>query len=187
MRTLSGMQQVPRSLRHVVVVGLMGAGKSSVGRRLARHLGWAWRDSDRDIQAASGLTVRELRDHDGVDAMHALEARQLLQALGDPAPSVISAAASTIEVPECRRAMAAPDVAVVWLRATPRNLARRFAAADQHRPEFGSSPEAFLTEQSGRRNPLFASLDPIVVDVDAISPGKAAAQALEALGSIGPP
>ena len=102
--------------------------------------------------------------------MHELEARQLLDALADPAPSVISAAASTIEVEACREAMTAPDVALVWLRASPRSLARRFASADEHRPEFGSSPEAFLTEQAARRNPLFASLDPIVVDVDAITP-----------------
>ena len=187
LRTLFGMQQVPRSLRHVVVIGLMGVGTSSVGRRLARHLGWAWRDSDREIKAATGLTVRQLRDRDGVDAMHGREARQLLDALADPAPSVISAAASTIEVEACRLAMTAPDVALVWLRASPRNLARRFASADEHRPEFGSSPEAFLTEQATRRNPLFASLHPIVVDVDAISPGKAAARALEALGSIKSP
>jgi shikimate kinase len=186
-RRLWGVHHVRRSFRHVVVTGLMGSGKSSVGRRLARHLDWAWRDSDRDIRDATGLTVRELGDRDGVDAMHALEARQLLDALADPTPSVISAAASTIEVPECRDAMTAPDVAVVWLRATPGSLARRFASADLHRPEFGSSPEVFLTQQATKRNPLFASVDPIVVDVDAISPGKAAAQALEALGSIGSP
>jgi len=186
-RTLSGMQQVPRSLRHVVVIGLMGSGKSSVGRRLARQLGWVWHDSDRDIKALTGLTVRQLRDRDGVEAMHDREARQLLDALAGPAPSVISAAASTIEVDACRQAMASPDVALVWLRASPRNLARRFASADEHRPEFGSSPEAFLTEQATRRHPLFASLDPIVIDVDAITPGKAATQVLEALGSIGSP
>lgn len=165
--------------RHVVVVGLMGAGKSAVGRRLARRLGWPWRDSDRDIESAVGLTVRELRDRDGVDAMHAQEADQLLGALAEPGPSVISAAASTADEPECRAAMAAPDVAVIWLRASPRVLARRFASADRHRPEFGASPEAFLTEQAARREPLFASLHPIVIDVDAISPDEAAAQAME--------
>jgi shikimate kinase len=175
------MQERRSTPRHVVIVGLMGAGKSVVGRRLAKLLGLPWRDSDRDIEAATGLTVRQLRERDGVDAMHALEAHQLLGALAESEPSVISAAASTVDVPECRAAMTAPDVAVVWLRATPRTLARRFRAADQHRPAYGASPEAFLAEQADRRDPLFASLDPIVVDVDAISPNRAAAQAMEAL------
>jgi shikimate kinase len=180
--TLWPMQREAGPARHVVLVGLMGSGKTSVGRRLATRLGRPYRDSDKDIEAATGLTVRELRDRDGVDAMHALEARHLLDALADPEPSVISAAASTIEVPECRAAMRAPDVAVIWLRAAPDVLAARFSAKDRHRPEFGSSPEVFLTEQAERRHPLFASLDPVVIDVDRIRPNEAAAQAMAALG-----
>ena len=168
--------------RHVVLVGLMGSGKTVVGRRLAALLERPWRDSDREIEAATGLTVRALRDRDGVEPMHALEARQLLDALAASEPSVISAAASTIEVPECRAALTAPGVGVVWLRAGPATLAKRFAAKDQHRPEFGSSPEVFLAEQAERRNPLFASLNPVVIDVDRIRPNEAAARALEALG-----
>jgi shikimate kinase len=167
---------------HVVVVGLMGSGKTVVGRRLAASLGWPCRDSDGEIEAATGLTVRQLRDRDGVDAMHALEARHLLDALAAPEPSVISAAASTVEVPACRAAMSDPGVAVVWLRATPETLARRFSARDRHRPEYGASPEAFLAEQAARRHPLFASLDPIVIDVDRIRPAEVAARAVEALG-----
>ena len=166
--------------RHVVVVGLMGAGKSEVGRRLAAGLGWSWHDSDLDIEAVTGLTVRALGARDGIEAMHEVEARHLRDALAESQPSVISAAASTIEVPECRMAMAAPDVAVVWLRANPEVLARRFASAD-HRPEFGPSPVAFLAEQAARREPLLASLDPIVVDVDAIDADEATARAMEAL------
>ena len=176
------MQGEKRHRRHVVVVGLMGSGKSVVGRRLAARLGWPWRDSDREIEAATGLTVRELRDRDGVDAMHALEARHLIDALAELPPSVISAAASTVDVPECRAAMTAPGVAVVWLRAEPATLAQRFSARDRHRPEFGDSPEVFLAEQAARRHPFFASLDPIVVDVDRIRPGEAAARAMGALG-----
>ena len=179
--TLWSMRREARLPRHVVLVGLMGSGKTSVGRRLAAQLGWPYRDSDKDIEAVTGLTVRELRERDGVDAMHALEARQLLDALADAEPTVIGAAASTVEVPECRAALGAPDVAVVWLRAAPEVLAKRFAAKDRHRPEFGSSPEAFLTEQAERRHPLFASLDPIVIDVDRIRPKEAAARAMAAL------
>ena len=160
----------------------MGSGKTVVGRRLAARLGLPWRDSDREIEAATGLTVRELRDRDGVDAMHALEARHLLDALTAPDLSVISAAASTIDVPECRTAMTEPGVAVVWLRAQPATLARRFSARDRHRPEFGASPEAFLAEQAARRDPLFASLDPIAIDVDRIRPSEVASRAMEALG-----
>lgn len=165
----------------MVVVGLMGAGKTVVGRRLAARLDWPWRDSDREIEADTGLTVRELGDRIGIEAMHELEANQLLDALAEPGPSVISAAASTIEVPACRAALTAPDVRVVWLKATPQVLARRFRSADEHRPDFGDSPEAFLTEQAARRDPHFASLNPIVIDVDAIRPSQAAAQAMEAL------
>jgi shikimate kinase len=175
------MQGAIRPPRHVVVVGLMGSGKSVVGRRIAARLGWPHRDSDREIEAATGLTVRELRDRDGVDAMHALEERQLLDALSAPEPSVISAAASTVEVPACRTAMTAPGIAVIWLRARPDTLARRFSARDRHRPEFGASPEVFLAEQAARRGPLFAALDPIVVDVDRIRPDEAAARAMMAL------
>ena len=123
--------------------------------------------------------MRELRDRDGVDAMHALEARQLLDALAEPAPSVISAAASTVEVAECRAAMRAPGRGGrsgsarrpgPWPGGSPRRT--------DHRPEYGASPEAFLAEQAARRDPLMASLDPIVIDVDAITPARAAAQAM---------
>jgi shikimate kinase len=174
-----------RAPRHVVVAGLMGAGKSAVGQRLAERLGWAWRDSDRDIEAATGLTVRELRDRVGVDAMHALEARQLIQALAEAEPSVINAAASTVEVPDCRTALTDRDVAVVWLRAKPEILARRFASVDRHRPLFGPSPEVFLAEQPALREPLFRSFGPIIIDVDALDPDEAATRAVAALGRPG--
>ena len=157
-----------RPFRHVVLVGLMGAGKTTVGQRLAARLGWSWHDSDVDIEAATGLTVRALRDRDGVDAMHDLEAVQLLEALAQPGPSVISAAASVVDSETCRAA-----------------LATRFATAD-HRPAYGPSPGAFLAEQAERREPLLRLLDPIVIDIGDIGPDEAAARVVQALGSIRP-
>ncbi len=171
--------------RHIVFVGLMGAGKTVIGRRVARRLGRPLRDSDHDLQAATGLTVRELRDRDGVESMHALEASQLLDALAESQPSVIAAAASTIDVAECRAALAGPDVAVVWLRAEPEVLARRFDSPTRHRPEYGASREDFLRDQAARRGPLLASVDPVVIDVDTIGPDEAAEQVLRALRALG--
>lgn len=171
----------PRPWRHVVLVGLMGAGKTTVGRRLATLLGWPWHDSDAEIEAATGLTVRELRDRDGVDAMHDLEAAHLVRSLADPGPSIISAAASVVDSEACRSALTAPDLAILWLRGSPDVLAARFPAGD-HRPAFGSSPRAFLERQAERREPFLMGLDPIVIDVDGIGPDEAVARAIAALG-----
>ena len=70
--------------RHIVIAGLMGAGKSTTGRALAERLGRVWRDSDAEIEAATGRTVRELRDAEGVDAMHAREAAAAARRAGEP-------------------------------------------------------------------------------------------------------
>ena len=167
--------------RHLVLVGLMGVGKTTVGRRLADELGWTWRDSDLDITAATGRTVRELRDEEGVDAMHAREAEQLLAALADPGPNVVSAAASVADVDACLLALLRPDVATVWLRADPAILATRFDS-DVHRPAYGDRPADFLAEQAARRDPTFEALGGLVIDVDGLDPDRIVRRILAGLG-----
>jgi shikimate kinase len=169
--------------RHIVIAGLMGAGKSTVARALAEQLGRAWRDSDVDIQAATGKTVRELRDSEGVGAMHAREAAQLLDALADPRPSVISPAASVIDDARSREALTSPDVVVVWLHASPAVLAARFESPDRHRPAYGPDPEAFLAEQAEKREPLAESIGALMVDVDGANKDKATARVIDALSA----
>jgi shikimate kinase len=150
---------------HLVLMGLMGSGKTTVGARLASRLGRPYRDSDADIEADHGLTARALAERDGIDALHELERQHLLRSLADPGASVVSAAASTIEEPLARAALQRPGVTAIWLRGSPATLASRHSPKD-HRPEFGEDIEAVIAEQAARRDPLFAAVADRIMDVD---------------------
>ena len=166
---------------HIVILGLMGAGKTTVGRLLAERLDWSWRDSDIDIEAATGLTVRELRERDGVVAMHRQESAQLLDALAATGSSVISAAASVVDDPACRTTLKSPGAVAIWLRADPALLAERFDSRP-HRPAYGDVPEVFLADQAARREPLLAQIGAHVIDVEGLTPHEVVARAMETLG-----
>lgn len=146
-------------MRPVVVLGLMGAGKSSVAGGVAAALRRPLRDSDVDLEAATGRTAADLA-RESVEALHALEARHLLDALTDPA-AVVAAAASTVEDDACRAALA--GALVVWLDAPTAVLAPRFAGG-AHRPRFGRGIEALLAEQTTRRVPLFEQVADLRLD-----------------------
>jgi shikimate kinase len=171
------MRQV---VRHVVLVGLMGSGKTTVGRLVAARIGWPLRDSDADIEAREGRTVRELDEAVGTDAMHRLEAEALLGALAAAEPSVIQAAASTIEDAGCLRALADPSILVAWLRISPATAAARFASRG-HRPQFGDDPATFLADQAARRDPLFASVAGLTLDADGATPEALADRIVESV------
>src|SRR4029450_13513392 len=79
---------------HIVVVGSMAVGKSTVGRGLAARLGRPFRDSDADLGATGGGTGRGLAEREGVEALHRWEAGHLLTALEGSQPAVVAAAAS---------------------------------------------------------------------------------------------
>ena len=179
--SVEGTRSDRLSNMHIVILGLMGAGKTTVGRLLAERLDWSWRDSDIDIEAATGLTVRELRERDGVVAMHRQESAQLLDALAATGSSVISAAASVVDDPACRTALKSPGAVAIWLRADPALLAERFDSRP-HRPAYGDVPEVFLADQAAQREPLLAQIGAHVIDVEGLTPHEVVARAMETLG-----
>jgi shikimate kinase len=153
---------VPGGDRAIVLLGLMGAGKTTVGRLLAERLGRPLRDSDLDLWSRRQLTASEMVARHGQRALHDWEAAHLLDALAEEPPAVVCAAASVVDRPECRRALRAPFT--VWLAAPPAVLARRFASGS-HRPRYSEDLVAMLAEHQARRASAFAALADLTLDV----------------------
>src|SRR5687767_9702466 len=114
--------------RHIVVVGLMGSGKSTVGRALAEHLGLAFLDNDELLEARCGRTAAEVQDAGGRAELHRLEAEVLCEALARPQPCVVTAAASVVEDDAALARLEHHQV--VWLRASDEVLIARVEAGD---------------------------------------------------------
>ena len=167
---------------HVVLVGLMGSGKTTVGCRLAARLERRFVDGDEELERATGRTAREIAEADGVPALLVLEARVLLDALARPEPAVIAPAASVVDDAGCRRALQSPDVTIVRLRARPDTLAARHAAGS-HRRSLGADPVAGFAAQVRARERRFRAVRPAVtIDVDDRDPDEIFGVLLQELG-----
>src|SRR4051794_33686106 len=94
---------------HLVLIGLMGVGKTTVGEVLARRLGRQLVDSDLRIEAITGRTVKQILDEDGLAEMRRQEAAALFHALDDKEPRVIAAAAGVVLDPHNRERLIAAD------------------------------------------------------------------------------
>lgn len=166
--------------RPVVLLGLMGAGKTSVGRRVAAGLARPFRDNDADLAARYGATAAEQHRTEGAAVLHAREADLLRQAVSARPAPVVTAAASVVDDPAAATALA--GAYVVWLDAPPSVLAARVAAAGAgHRPRFRADLVAQFQRQYARRGARFRQLADLVVDVARLDPEQAAAVVLAAV------
>ncbi len=155
--------------RHLVLIGLMGVGKTTVGDLLARRLGRELVDSDLRIEALTGRTVKEILAEDGVDEMRRREAEALFDALSDTEPRVIAAAGGVVLDPDNRQRLRAADAEVVWLTADPASLAPRTATRD-HRPWLDDDPVGTLQRMHDEREPLYREVAGRIVAVDGLTP-----------------
>ncbi len=146
----------------------MGAGKTSVGRRLAECRGWEFFDSDRQIEAMTGRTVADIWRRDGEPVFRRLEAQVLADALASTTPRVIAAAGGTVLDEQNRRLMTLHHP-VVWLRARPETLAGRVGSG-MHRPLLDDDPAAALERLDAIRRPYYEEVADVVVDVDDLTP-----------------
>ncbi len=155
----------------------MASGKTSAGREVAAALGRPFVDSDAQVEAATGRTVREIFETDGEPAYRALERQALVAALDLPLPAVVAAAGGVVLDPENRDALRRAAT-VVWLRAQPEVLASRVSTGD-HRPLLADDPLGTLTRLSQDRRHLYEEVADHVVDVDGMSSDDVAARIVE--------
>lgn len=152
---------------HLVLIGLMGSGKSTVGRRIAKLMDRPFVDADAALEEAAGRSVADVFAADGEAAFRALERDTLARLLdGDP-PTVVASGGGVVLLEENRRRLTAGDVTVVWLDAAPAFLASRISAKP-HRPLLAGdeAPAEVLARMHAERAPLYREVADITVQVE---------------------
>lgn len=163
----------------VLLVGLMGSGKTSVGGALSAKLGWPYLDNDVLLERTTGASARDLLDNQGEDALRQAESQVLTLLLGMPAPMIGSVAGGVVLDEKDRLRLTQSNAHVVWLRASPQGLLRRVSGSD--RPWLGDDPGSALRKLAADRNGFYAEVADQVIDVDVLPIGAIAKQVIEAL------
>ena len=146
-----------RLKRTVALVGMMGAGKSSVGRRLAARLGVAFRDADSEIETAAGCTIAEIFDRFGEDAFRDGERRVIARLLSEP-PHVLATGGGAFADSHTRERIKA-DALSIWLRASVDLLVARIHRRETRPLLRDGDPREIITRLLTAREPLYAEAD----------------------------
>ena len=152
---------LPRTL---VLVGLMGAGKTAVGKRVAARLGLGFIDADHEIEAAAGCTIPDIFQRYGEPAFRDLERRVIARLMHDPV-QVLSTGGGAFMDPQTRAVVAEHGLSV-WLKAELSVLAARTAKRSNRPLLRQGDPKAVLEGLMERRHPIYALADMTVESRD---------------------
>lgn len=166
--------------RPIALVGMMGSGKSLVGRRLAQRLDLSFIDSDTEVEAAAGITITEIFELAGEDRFRALE-RNSISAAADAGPSVLSTGGGSICTPATAQLLCERTI-VVWLQARPETLLSRIGSISSRPLLHTDDPLATLRDLAERRAPDYRKAH-IIVTTDQLSAAATVAEVLRALDS----
>jgi len=169
---------IPPSERTIALVGLMGVGKSTVGRRLARRLNLPFVDGDAAIEEAAHMSVSDIFAQFGEGEFRAGEARVMRRLLEGPRV-VLATGGGAILRDETRELLKARAV-TVWMRADLNVVAERVTRRDTRPLLRGADPLEKLNGLAEARYPLYATAD-LTVDVGKGSHGEAVETILTAL------
>lgn len=165
----------------VILMGMMGSGKTTIGRLLSARTAWPYHDNDELVARSAGGTARELLADLGERAMRAAERQALQQVASLPAPCIAGVAAGTILEPLNRRLLAASGI-VVWLHAPATVLAERAKGA-AHRPWLVGDVDAWFERALAEREPLYRAVADVIVDARP-SPAEIVARLITELNSL---
>ncbi|WOE74138.1 shikimate kinase [Parasphingorhabdus sp. SCSIO 66989] len=143
--------------RPIVLVGLMGSGKSTIGRRLANSLKLRFVDADEEIEKAADRTISEIFDEYGEKQFRDGERRVIARLIGkDP---IVLATGGGAFVNDDTRALIKRDALSIWLDADLETLVERVSRKDTRPLLRNKSPRDVLTKLAAERNPLYAEAD----------------------------
>jgi shikimate kinase len=162
--TLEGAVVAALGLRSIVLVGMMGAGKSSVGRRLSHRIGIPFVDADTEIEKAAGMTIPEIFASHGEPDFRAGEARVIARLL-ESGPQVLATGGGAFINPNTREGIAAKGVSV-WLNADFEVLIRRIRRRHDRPLLATEDPAATLRNLIAVRTPEYTKADVVVQSRD---------------------
>ncbi|MFZ0172251.1 MAG: shikimate kinase [Acidimicrobiales bacterium] len=160
---------------HVLLVGMMGSGKTTTGRLLASRLGRVFHDSDEEVLARTGMTIPAIFAARGEAAFRAEERTVLASAIATSTPAVIAVAGGAVLDPDSRRRVRQGGF-VIWLRVAPHVLAARLGAG-RGRPLLEREPAATLRLLEARRRVVYEAIADATLDVDWVEPAVTAERA----------
>jgi shikimate kinase len=158
------MTALPRAPKTIALVGLMGAGKTSIGRRLAQRLGLPFIDADTEIETAAGTTIEEIFQRHGEAAFRDGERRVIARLLDQP-PHVLATGGGAFMDPSTRALLKARSI-TVWLRADLELMLARVARRNNRPLLKAGEPRRVLERLIAERYPTYAEADITVDSID---------------------
>lgn len=150
--------------RSVVLVGMMGAGKSSIGRRLAARLGIAFSDADAEIEEAAGMSIADIFEAHGEPSFRSGEARVIARLL-EHGPRVLATGGGAFINPQTRARIHERGISV-WLKADIDVLSRRLRRRNDRPLLKTADPTATLAGLLAARSPVYGEADLVVMSRD---------------------
>lgn len=151
-------------MRNVILIGPMGAGKSTIGRLLAKELKYCFKDSDREIEARTGADIPWIFDVEGEEGFREREEAMIAELAAEQ--GIVLATGGGVVMREANRRALSAGGLVVYLRTSVEQQLQR-TAKDRQRPLLQTpDPEKVLRELMAKRDPLYREIADLIIETD---------------------